>query len=98
MPQHQDWALAPETVLSAPARALLALRNLEAVAGAAHRLQVPRILRIDLDFLTDAAHINVHRARRHKARIAPHRIQQMVAAEYSSRMPRQVIQQPELGR
>src|SRR4051794_4027102 len=55
--------------------------NLETVSRAAHRLQIPRILRIGLDLLANAPHIYVHRSRSHKTGIAPHRVQQMVAAE-----------------
>jgi hypothetical protein len=73
------------------------LGKLEAVAGAAHRFQVARILRIDLDLLTDAAHINVDRTRSDEAGIAPDGVEQVVAAEDPAGMARQVVQQPELG-
>ncbi len=79
-------------------RRSFAFGQLEAIAGSTHRLQVARILRIDLDFLTDAPHININRAGSDKARIAPDRVQQVVAAENPARMARQIIEQPELGR
>ena len=59
---------------------LLALGKLETIAGSAHGFQVARIFRIDLDLLTDAAHIHVHRARGDKAGVAPNGVQQVVAA------------------
>src|SRR6201987_2573347 len=78
-------------------KALLPFGNLEAIARSAYGLEIARIFGIDFDFLTDAAHINVHRTRRNKACIAPHGVEKVIAAEAPARMARQVVEQPELG-
>ena len=92
-----DGGLLDEQSTSGPLPTCLnSLGHLEAVARPAHCLQITRVLRIALDLLTDTPHIDIDRARRHEACIAPHRIQQMVAAEDAPRMPRQVVQQAEL--
>ena len=69
----------------------------EAIAGAAHGFQVARILRIDLDLLTDAAHIDIDGAGSDKARIAPDGVEQVVAAEDAAGMAREVVEQAKLG-
>ena len=74
---------------------LLALGQFEAIAGAAHGLKIARILRVDLDFLTDAAHIDIDGAGRDEARIAPDRVEKVVAAEDAAGMARQIVEQPE---
>src|SRR5665213_3979167 len=43
-----------------------------------------------------AAHIHIHRTRRNKSRIAPNRIQQVIAAEYPAWVARQVVKQAKL--
>jgi len=53
------------------------------VSGSTHGLKIPRHLRICLNLLPDPAHVHVHRPRSDKPRIAPHRIQQVVAAEHA---------------
>src|SRR5271165_2710065 len=75
----------------------LRFRHLEAVACSADRLQITRLVRVRFDLLTNAPYVNIHRARRHIMGVAPNRVQQLVAGEDSSRMPRQIFQQPELG-
>src|SRR6185437_298897 len=71
--------------------------NLESISGAAHGLQIAWIFRVRLDFLTDTAHVDIHRARSNKAGVAPNRIEEVVAAEDAARMPRQIVEQPEFG-
>src|ERR1017187_4890452 len=75
---------------------LLAFGHLETIPGAAHCLQVTRIFRIALGFLTNKPHIDMHRKRRNKSRIAPNRIQQVIAAEYPAWVACQVIKQAKL--
>src|ERR1700751_2083638 len=77
-------------------KALVHFGNLKPIARSAYGLEIARIFGIDFDFLTDAAHVNVHRARRNKARIAPHGVEKVVAAEDPAGVPRQVVKQPEL--
>src|ERR1700761_466883 len=87
--------LAPVENSGRLAIALTSLGHLEAVARAAYRLQIARVLRVALDLLTDAPYVDIDRAWGHESCIAPHRVEQMIAAEDPSGMPRQVIQQAE---
>ena len=77
--------------------ALFALRDFETVARAANGLEVARIFRIHLDFLTDASHINVDGARSYEAGIAPYCIEEVVTAEDASGVTGEVIQEAKLG-
>jgi len=77
---------APIRHFRAHGQPLFALGELEAIAGAAHGLQIARILRIDLDLLTNAANIDVYRAGRDKARVAPDGVEQAIAAEDAARV------------
>src|SRR5208337_3358522 len=76
---------------------LVALGKFEAVAGAAPRHEIVRILRINLDFLADASHIDVARARSDETGIAPNGVEQVIAAEDPAGLARQVVQQAEFG-
>ena len=53
-----------------------ASRDREAVAGAAHGLQVPRLARVRLQLLPQVAHVDVDRARLAVVRAAPERLEQ----------------------
>src|ERR1700758_2651203 len=72
-------------------------RGLETVAGAAHSLQITRVLGIGLDFFTNASNVDVDRARRDVRCVAPDRIEEMVATENAPRMAGEVVEQAELG-
>src|ERR1019366_170977 len=74
------------------------LRNLEAVARSPYRLKITRLVGILFYFLADAPHIHVHRARGNVMRVAPYRVEHLVAREYPPGMAGQIFQQPELGR
>src|SRR5664279_2131972 len=74
----------------------LAFRHLKSIPRSPHGLQIPRVLRIDLDLLTNAPHIYVHRTGRDEARVPPNRIEKMIATVNAPRVSRQVIQQPKL--
>src|SRR5271165_56887 len=78
-------------------RALLRFRDLEAVACSTDCLQIARLVGVLFDFLTDAAHINVHRSRRDVVGVAPNRIQHLVACDHSSGMTGEIFQQAEFG-
>src|SRR6516162_3033619 len=71
--------------------------NLEAVSSSAHRFKVAGFIWIYFDLLTNAANVDVHRARRHVVCVAPYRIKQLVAGEYSAGMAGHVFQQSELS-
>ena len=73
------------------------LGGLEAVAGAAHSLQVARILGVGLDFFANAAHVDIDGARGHIGSIAPDRVEKMVTAEDASLVAREIVEQAELG-
>ena len=75
-----------------------AVGTFKTIARAAHGLQVTRRFSVVLDLFANAPDIHIDGTWCHKARIAPHGIQQLVAAEDSSRVPRQVVEQAELGR
>ena len=84
-------------MLEADSLFLLAFGQFEAIAGAAHGLEIARILRVDLDFLTDAAHIDIDRAGRDKAGVAPDGVEQVIAAEDAAGMAGEVVEQAKLG-
>src|ERR1700722_3052209 len=76
-------------VNSGPAHAMVSglrisfpLGNLKPIPSSSHSFQIPRVLWVDLDFLTDTAHVYVHRPGRDKARIPPNRVQQVIPAEH----------------
>src|ERR1700693_5127672 len=62
------------------------LWRLEAVAGAAYRLQIARVFRVWFDFFPDAANIHVHRARGDVRGVPTNGIQQMVAGKDTAGM------------
>src|ERR1700686_1576776 len=72
-------------------------RGLESVAGAAHGLQITRVLGVGLDFFADATNVDVDRARSDVGGVAPDGIEQMVATENAPRMAGEVVEQAELG-
>ena len=53
--------------------------GLEAVAGAANRFQIARVLRVGLDLLADAANVDVDGTRRDVSGVAPDGVEKMVA-------------------
>src|SRR4051812_50205871 len=53
----------------------------KAVGGAAHSLEVAGIFRVGLDFLADAANVDIHRTWRDVGGVAPDGIEQLVAGE-----------------
>ncbi len=72
--------------------------HLKTITRATYGLEVAGTLRIGFDFLTDAAHIHIHRPRGHEAGIAPDGIQQVIATEDPARMPGKIVQQTKFGR
>src|SRR5580704_10868993 len=73
------------------------LGNLEAIPSTAHGFKIARRLGVSLDLFANPANVNVDRARGDKASVAPHGVQQMVAAEDPARMAGQIVQKAELG-
>jgi hypothetical protein len=71
------------------------LRNLEAVARAAHGFEIARIFRVRFDLLPDTADVNIDGPRCHVGSVAPHRIQQMVAGKDATKVAGEVIEQAE---
>src|SRR5215469_18718279 len=59
---------------------------LETVPGATHRFEITRVFRIDFDLLTDAAHIDIDGTGCHETGIAPHGVQQVIAAVHAARV------------
>src|SRR5271165_3617736 len=76
----------------------LRLGHLEAVACAADRLQIARLVGVRFDLLTNAAHVHIHGAWCDVVGVAPNRIQQLIACEDASGMTREIFQQAELCR
>jgi len=72
-------------------------RGPHAVTDSAHGFQVLGISRIELDFLAQAADIDIHRARCDEAQVAPYGVEKLVAGEDQASVPGQVVQQPEFG-
>src|SRR5215472_1022275 len=73
------------------------LGRLEPVPGAAHGFQIPRVLRIRLDFLPDPAHVYIHGTRSHISGVAPHGVEKMVAAEDPAAVAGKVVEQAKFG-
>src|SRR5580704_846558 len=76
---------------------LSSLRGLEAVAGAAHGLEIAGIFRVGLDLLADAADVNVDRARGDVGGVAPDGVEKVIAGKHASLVAREIIEQAELG-
>src|ERR1035438_9366689 len=74
------------------------LRNLDAVARSPYCPKITRLVGILFYFLADAAHIYVHGARGNLMRVAPDRVEQLVAGEYPAGMADRKFEQAELGR
>src|ERR1700761_155388 len=73
------------------------LRNLEAIPGTTHGLQVAWRLGVCFNLLANAANIDVDRTWCDEAGITPYRIQKMITTKDSPRMTGEIIQKPELG-
>src|ERR1700686_2409316 len=73
-------------------------RGLETVAGAAHGLEIARVLGVGLDFLADAADVDVDRARSDVGGVAPDGVKKVIAAEHASLVAREIIEQAEFRR
>src|SRR5271169_5715870 len=71
--------------------------GLEAVAGAADRFQIARVLGVRLDLFADAADVDVDGAGSDVGGIAPDGVEQMIAAENASLVAREIIEQAEFG-
>src|ERR1700722_2479689 len=71
--------------------------DLKAIAGAADSLKIAGILRVRLDFFTNAADIDVNRARSYVGSVTPDGIEQMIARKNASRVAREIVEQAEFG-
>src|SRR3954464_10552727 len=60
-----------------PFTELLRFGYLEAVARAAHRSEITRVLRVDFDLLTDAANVDIDGTGSNESGIAPDGIEQV---------------------
>src|SRR5260370_20127806 len=72
------------------------LRNLKTIPCPAHGAQITRIFRIALNFLTQLAHVNVHRTGRDKLRLSPNGVKNLVAGENSAGMACKIVEQTKL--
>src|SRR5579872_3722987 len=77
--------------------AILSLRGLEAVAGAAHGFQVAGIFRVGLDFFADAPDVHIDGARSHVGGIAPDGVEKVITREDASLVAGEEVEQAELG-
>ena len=71
------------------------LWGFKTIAGAAYSFEVAGILRVGLDFFTDAANVDVDRARSDVGSVAPDGIEKMIAGENASQMACEIIEQTE---
>src|ERR1700733_11632873 len=71
--------------------------NLEAITGPANGFEIAGIFWIGLDLLADAANVDIDRARSDIRRVAPNGVEQVVAAEDTSCMTGEIIEQAEFG-
>src|ERR1700732_866441 len=76
----------------------LARTGLEKIAGAADCLHVHRTLRIEFDFLSQAADVDVDASRRNESLGAPYGVEQLIARKNAVGTRREEIQQPEFER
>src|SRR5215469_1058921 len=85
-----------QRALTGFAKARDLLRDLEAVADSAQGLQILGMARIALDFLAQAADVNIDRARRNKWSFLPHCIEQLIPGEDAASMRRKILKETEL--
>ena len=76
---------------------LRSLGNFESISCPAHGSKITRRLRVGLNFFPDAANVDVDRTRRDEAGIAPDCVEEVIAAEDTAGMTREIVEQPELG-
>src|SRR5262249_37983312 len=72
--------------------------HLKAIPRAAHCFEIARVFRVTLNLFADATYVHIDRTRCDEAGIAPDGIEQMIAAEDTSGVPGEIVQQAELGR
>src|SRR5207248_5339340 len=78
-------------------KSVSSLGDLEAIASAAHGLQVTRGFRLALDFFTQLANVDINGAFGNILRVAPYSIEQLPAGEDPAGVPSEVLQQAKLG-
>src|SRR3989440_4339981 len=76
----------------------LSRTGFEQIPRAPNRFQMHRVFRIGLDFLTQAANVNVHAARRDESVRSPDRIEQLISSKDAVWARSKVIEQPEFER
>src|SRR6266850_1086691 len=76
----------------------LSRTGFEQIPRAPNRFQIHRVFRIGLDFLTQAANVNVHAARRDESIRSPDRIEQLIPSKDAVWARSKVIEQPEFER
>src|SRR2546430_15172364 len=76
----------------------LSRTGFEQIPRAANRFQMHGVFRIGLDFLAQAANVNVHAARRDESIRSPDRIEQLIPSKDAVWARSKVIEQPEFER
>src|SRR6266496_2632199 len=73
------------------------LRQFEAVADATQGLQILWMARVELNFLAEAADVDIDRSRGDERGVPPHGIEQLIASHNAAAMGCQVFQKTEFA-